>query len=243
VLGWELAWQLDSHGFGNAWSRAVWGAIPAVALGWVSMQKAGSTWPFGQRFDLYETAGLLPIAVFTVIWSLYANLFSPGSAAPMPYLPLLYPVDVAQAAVIWACLRWNRAAIGSESAARFPPWIAALVFLWVNCVVLRSIHYWAGIDYSVDALMNSVLVQSAFSLLWTATALVLMLHSTRSAQRNLWIVGAALLGVVVIKLFVNDLGNTGTVARIVSFLGVGVLLMIIGYVAPVPPGERESSGN
>jgi uncharacterized membrane protein len=25
----------------------------------------------------------------------------------------------------------------------------------------------------------------------------------------------------------------------VSFLGVGVLLMIIGYVAPVPPGDAE----
>ena len=47
--------------------------------------------------------------------------------------------------------------------------------------------------------------------------------------------GAALLGVVVLKLAVNDLGNTGTVARIVSFIGVGVLLMVIGYLAPVPP--------
>ena len=42
-------------------------------------------------------------------------------------------------------------------------------------------------------------------------------------------------GITVLKLFVNDLGNTGTVARIVSFIGVGVLLLVIGYVAPVPP--------
>jgi len=45
--------------------------------------------------------------------------------------------------------------------------------------------------------------------------------------------------VVVGKLFLLDLANSGTVARIVSFLGVGVLLMIIGYVAPVPPGDAE----
>ncbi len=53
-------------------------------------------------------------------------------------------------------------------------------------------------------------------------------------SRALWMTGAPLLGVVVLKLAVNDLGNTGTVARIVSFIGVGVLLMIIGYLAPVP---------
>jgi uncharacterized membrane protein len=36
-----------------------------------------------------------------------------------------------------------------------------------------------------------------------------------------------------------DLAGSGTVARIVSFLGVGALLLVIGYVAPVPPGARE----
>jgi uncharacterized membrane protein len=41
------------------------------------------------------------------------------------------------------------------------------------------------------------------------------------------------------KLFLLDLANSGTVARIVSFLGVGVLLLVIGYTAPVPPGDTE----
>jgi uncharacterized membrane protein len=36
---------------------------------------------------------------------------------------------------------------------------------------------------------------------------------------------------------VNDLGNTGTIARIVSFIGVGALLLAIGYLAPVPPAR------
>ena len=41
----------------------------------------------------------------------------------------------------------------------------------------------------------------------------------------------------VMKLFVIDLGNTGTVARIISFLGVGALLLVVGYYAPAPPRE------
>ena len=31
-----------------------------------------------------------------------------------------------------------------------------------------------------------------------------------------------------------DLSGTGTVTRIVSFIGVGVLMLVIGYVAPLP---------
>jgi uncharacterized membrane protein len=41
--------------------------------------------------------------------------------------------------------------------------------------------------------------------------------------------------VVVVKLFFVDLGNTDTLARVVSFLGVGLLLLVVGYFAPVPP--------
>ena len=52
-------------------------------------------------------------------------------------------------------------------------------------------------------------------------------------------IGAALLALVVLKLFTNDLGNSGTVARIVSFLGVGGLLLVIGYIAPVPPAQED----
>ena len=47
-----------------------------------------------------------------------------------------------------------------------------------------------------------------------------------------------LLAVVVAKLFFVDLSQVGGVERIVSFMGVGVLLLIIGYMAPVPP-RRE----
>jgi len=111
--------------------------------------------------------------------------------------------------------------------------------VWLNSIVLRSIHHWFGIPYIAHELFNSIVVQAAFSLLWTLTAMALMVRATRKMDRKPWFAGAALLAVVVGKLFLLDLANSGTVARIVSFLGVGVLLMIIGYVAPVPPGDAE----
>ncbi len=43
---------------------------------------------------------------------------------------------------------------------------------------------------------------------------------------------------VVVKLFLMDLGNTGALTRVVSFPGVGALLSVVGYFAPVPPAPR-----
>jgi uncharacterized membrane protein len=46
---------------------------------------------------------------------------------------------------------------------------------------------------------------------------------------------------VVLKLFIVDLSGTGTIARIISFLVVGILMLIIGYFSPLPPKPKENS--
>jgi uncharacterized membrane protein len=45
---------------------------------------------------------------------------------------------------------------------------------------------------------------------------------------------------VVVKLFMIDLAGHGSVARIVSFLVVGLLILLIGWFSPVPP--RNAAG-
>ncbi len=69
-----------------------------------------------------------------------------------------------------------------------------------------------------------------------------MIFGARRQKRWVWMVGTGLMVIVVIKLFMIDLGNTGTVARIVSFLGVGALLLVVGYFAPAPPKEANATG-
>jgi uncharacterized membrane protein len=51
--------------------------------------------------------------------------------------------------------------------------------------------------------------------------------------------GASLLGVVVVKLFLIDHSHVGGIERIVSFIGVGVLMLVVGWFAPVPPRRAE----
>jgi uncharacterized membrane protein len=53
-------------------------------------------------------------------------------------------------------------------------------------------------------------------------------------SKNTWLTGAALLAVVVLKLFELDLAQVDTLYRMLSFIGVGGLLLVVGYLAPMP---------
>jgi uncharacterized membrane protein len=68
-----------------------------------------------------------------------------------------------------------------------------------------------------------------------------MVISNRLKQRFVWYTGAGLLAVVVIKLFVVDLSGSGTVYRIVSFLAIGGLMLVIGFLTPLPPAESKGA--
>ena len=72
------------------------------------------------------------------------------------------------------------------------------------------------------------------SLAWTLCAFALMRFAVRRLSRVVWIIGAVLLGLVVLKLFLVELKHIGGIARIVSFMGVGGLMLLIGYLAPLP---------
>jgi uncharacterized membrane protein len=66
-------------------------------------------------------------------------------------------------------------------------------------------------------------------------AMVVMILASRYRSRPAWQAGAVLLAAVVIKLFLVDLAGVGAIARIVSFLVVGGLLLLLGYLSPMPP--------
>ncbi len=96
-------------------------------------------------------------------------------------------------------------------------------------------------EFSFLPLFSSVLLQASLSIFWSLLALGTMVVAARNGLRSVWLAGAGLLAVVVVKLFLVDLSNTGTVERIVSFVGVGILLLVIGYASPVPPRKQKEN--
>jgi uncharacterized membrane protein len=66
-----------------------------------------------------------------------------------------------------------------------------------------------------------------------------MIVSFRKGWRLPWVMGAALLALDVLKLFFIDLSKIGTLERVISFVIVGLLLILVGYFAPFPPKRNE----
>jgi uncharacterized membrane protein len=248
VVTHEVAW-LVGHGVGGSgvWSSVPWGLVPALAIIAVCALAHGESWPVGAHRRGYAVYGALPVIAMLLAGSFFASVLGDGDPSPLPYVPLLNPLDLTQVVMLVAIAAWwIRVARKDAVLARVlsPQAVAGvlgvLAFLWVNAVALRTIHFTTGIAYTPDALWNSTLVQATLSLLWSVIALGAMAVANRKQWRIVWIVGATLLGAVVVKLFFVELAQTGTVTRIVSFIGVGLLLLLIGYVAPVPPVRKES---
>jgi uncharacterized membrane protein len=79
------------------------------------------------------------------------------------------------------------------------------------------------------------------SILWSFVALGVIALAKKMQNRLVWAAGASLIGIVVVKLFLVELAKSGSIERIVSFIVVGVLLLLIGYFAPLPPKEKGES--
>ncbi len=241
VVGWELYWAVGEWLPRSDWPAAAFGLFLAAALLAVTGMKSKNIWPVAENSFAYLAVGAVPAVVLALGWLFFRGIDAPGNPLPLPYVPLLNPLDMTALAILFALFGWILRIRPLIAAPPDPLFIGLGVaaFAWVNAALFRVLHHFAGIPYTLQAMIDSVLAQSAVSIFWTVLALALMLIAIRMRFRYLWLIGAALLGVVVVKLFAVDLSNTGTIARIVSFVGVGVLLLIIGYVAPVPPRAPE----
>jgi len=219
----------------SAWPWLGWLVVPAALLLLLTRRSVGDVWPVRAAPAAYAQVGGGALAVGLWLWTLVANAASDGTAAPLPHLPLVNPLDVGVALALVAILLWLR----TVGQARGPLLgaIAAAGFVWLNAMLVRAFHHYEGVPYRFDAWVDSLAVQSGLTLLWSFIALVAMWFGARRGVRAPWVTGAALLGAVVLKLMVVDLSGTGSVTRIVSFIGVGVLMLVIGYVAPLPAKE------
>jgi uncharacterized membrane protein len=223
-------------------------AVAALLLLLAMARRAG--WPVSVHRALYLGVGATGLAAYLMLRGLVGNLTLKGSASPLPYVPVLNPVDLAELLGFTSVLLWLRRASSEPPVLLSAPARRAIVatlvglgFVWWNALLARSVHQYMGVALEPEALFHSTHLQVACSLSWTLIALGAMIIAHRNAARPPWVVAAVLLGVVVAKLFLLDLERLSTPAKIISFLGVGALLLLIGYVAPVPPpaADRESA--
>ncbi len=247
----EARWAVDQV-FADAatWHIVVTLLVPALVLLLLTTQSTTSSWPLGVHGSMHlrYTAPLLVVALWFGL--VLGNALSDGSTALPVYVPLLNPLEATSLFVVWVLWRWHQAmrAQGIDSILPATRLSAAMVlgltgFVLANAVLLRALHHWAGTPFATPEMWHSQLVQTALTVFWSALAVTVMFQAARRAQRLAWMAGALLLGVVVLKLFLFDLSRLHGLGRIVAFLGVGVLLLAIGYFSPVPPKEDPAGAS
>ena len=245
----EIEWlAVEFTARGTAWALASRIVAPSLLLLLISSRAADTRWPVRDHLAAYRIGAATLIVVAMGLWSLHVNWAHAGASEPLPYLPLLNALDLAHVlailAIVSAVLAARRS--GLPRPELLTPAIAASIsgvvaFIWANSMLLRTIHHWAGVPYRFEPLMRSVIVQASLSVFWSVLALGLMVYATRKATRTVWVVGAVLMAVVVAKLVLIDLSRLGGIERIVSFIGVGILMLVIGYFSPVPPRKVEAT--
>ncbi|WP_338845195.1 DUF2339 domain-containing protein [Massilia sp. W12] len=223
-----------------------------LALLWQLLLRAEQQrWPAAPRSMLYLQIVLPAALAGGALLLLFWHLTQDGGMRPLPYLPLANPLDLLTLG--WAMLAWRLSQTyaqhdwpGQQRLARLVPaprrhlLLHGALFLWCNLTLMKTIAHMQGIAWDVDLLFASQTVQVGLSLLWSTYALGLMLYGARRRIRLDWSLGAVLLGLVVAKLFLVDLSQAGSIARIISFVGVGLLMLTIAYLAPWP-GQAEKT--
>ena len=241
VAAWEAWYGADRLFAGDGWSAAMPGLVFAAALALLTRPPEAARRVYA-RFaasmgDVYR--GLAwTLGTTIVLWLGVSSMANAGDAAPLPYVPLLNPLDLAQAAALFALFHAMRRL--DRQAERLGAWVAGSVgVVALGSAVARAVHHLAGVPFSESVMWASGTFQAALAIAWAVVAFVLMATASRAGRRGRWFGGAALLGLVVLKLFVVDLEAASAVAQVVSFIAVGLLALGIGYASPLPPAAPD----
>lgn len=205
------------------------------ALGWLSLRQHSRQpdWPYVRMAGLF----LAGLGLFRVIWfdlALHNPVLDPQAVGPVPVANLLTGHFALVAMWLWLIARE-----GSEHL-RVPVQCSSLAMMVITTLgsirqaVQGSLVSGAGIETGENYLYSAGLL--ALSIVW------LFLGISR-ASKLLRIAGLVLLTVVTLKVFLVDAAALTGVLRILSFLGLGIALIGIGWAygrvmgLPVPGNE------
>jgi len=229
------------------WSVLAGTLVAAFALSFTVVRSRRDSYPFDRYREVYLGPAAGALALVLLAHSALMTVTMTGEATPLPYFPILNPVDLALAACFFAFAQWVRELRARPQLTLLDPGMlgllwpllgCAMFFAW-NGLLARSVHHYASVAFDPDELWRSTPLQVAMSISWSVLGLGATALASKRGLRVIWIVGAVLLGVVVVKMFTIDLVRLSTVAKIATFLVVGFLLVLVGYFAPVPPAAEE----
>ncbi len=243
-LGWLWTWTfalalglrqlaVDAR-LGAGWHDALT-VLPLLAAWAIALLRpAWIAPPLATRFADYRGLLLNSQALIAIV-AFACLLLHDGASAPLPFVPLLNPVELAQIGVLACFARWlvDRD-VAAELSSRRAPLLAAAGFAFVTAATLRATHHLGGVAWD-ETLWASNLAQTSLTVVWSVLGVIGWVMGSRRGNRPLWLAGAVLMGVVLAKLLLVDRSHLGNLFGIASFIAYGLLCTVIGYFAPAPP--------
>ena len=203
----------------------------------------------------YWSIGLLPLISYMAFY-LIVGLGMSGQIIYWPYIPIVNPLE--ESAIfslimlcVWLKLTINYLQIENKTTnfANFKVplpnliliLLVVLTFLWANSIVLRCLSQTFDITWSTFTLWHNNIVQMTASLLWMLSAVILIAIGHRYSLRKIWFCGQLIQLIVIIKLIFVDIREIDGLLRAFAFIGVALLMLLIGYLAPLPPKQNNES--
>ncbi|PID66982.1 MAG: hypothetical protein CR975_00325 [Gammaproteobacteria bacterium] len=222
--------------FGDWYYLAIYGfwVVLALAIVFVLPKYIARLSP---QYSLISEAALNSIiALLAVVW-IYLLTFA-GNAAPLVWIPLLNPLAVLQwsiLALVWLWMRKYSVRINRSQRSLIIP---VLMLLLISVMTLRFVHHSAAIEWDVSMFANAI-TQMALTMVWSILGVISWIVGSKRESRPIWLLGAVLMSVVLLKLVLVDRAHLGNLYGILSFFAYGLLCVIVGYFAPVPPSDKQ----
>src|SRR5215472_16585709 len=107
LTSWELAWTIShSVGTSGSWSIIAWAIVPAFTLAVLPAALPRIRWPLQVHRQAYLVLASTGLALYLGLWSFETNLVVSSPSAPLPYLPLINPLDIMQLLVLFILARF-----------------------------------------------------------------------------------------------------------------------------------------
>jgi uncharacterized membrane protein len=227
----------------TAWAIALPGLILLACIGLMLATTRHSTRAAGYRALLARSVRhgfVWPSLTLLAFAAFIANVSPNQDLGGLAYWPVINPVD----ALTFGFLLTLGITIAEDPAANSQKrglWSAfgAAGFFYGSAALVRGIHHMTEVPYTVE-LLRLPLTQTVLAVAWSAVGLTLMMLGTRQNRRATWIAGAILLLGVAAKLLLVDFAHRSSLEGIVAMIVAGAVLMLVGYVAPLPGKKQEA---
>jgi uncharacterized membrane protein len=249
LASWESAWLIKKViGGADAWRDVMFALTPALIMLLVFTVGKYIRWPVKQHYKWYASHAAAPVMIVLSLVALGFGVFHEGNPWPVNYIPIVNPVDLVVAFLLYLLVLWRMQLERVDSLLAqvvdkrmFNYGMAGLAFMWINGMIARTVHHWFGVSYDLERLLHADQFQGTISVTWTILALIIMVVASRRLKRHLWFVGLGLFIVVAAKLFLFDMSNADALTMALSITIVGIIAVVFGYfLSPLPPKKEES---